>query len=621
MASEDTESLTFIAKAPKEEAPVMDFRKLAIDEFLEDDDEESLQWEREGFASEDDWREYWATLVDDNLNQSKTKFSPYKRTWKIIDDRIELLTRLSIGLNKSASNADLVLLPQAIEKAISIQLEGRPRPYFEPLQETDEQFVSGLNFYQQMALDEQGFDLKLAASLYHAKKFGVGCIKSTIVDAPASGKLFGQDGKIELEKVDMRYVWPDPFASSWSNWKWLIVATPMDLDEAKRRYPRYAEKIKADGSSTGETDDEKNERIASMSPSGREFKPGRRDRVIIKEMWIKDMSEKYVFIKDQDGNIVYGEDGEPRGKWEPAYPGMRLVICAGKEMVFNGPNPYRHGHAPYVFLTDRVSDQLFPVADCEILVPLEDKINNQHKIGYRHTAANVNSPWVCGSDAFDSPDKVDQLTSEEGGVIIKNQGSEVTRLPAGELPQSFFGFMSWLQSIFNDLTGVSDINQGMLQKGAQLSADAIGQLQGASAANIKMKQNLLEQALKELGYQMQWNIRQVCDRKASIQLNDPSSGEKLDINWNGDDEQDDYTVNVQVTTSLPANKAGIMSTALQLYKEHVIDRQACLDMIKLANRGEINKRMTDRETQLAALGEMAKLKGNRSGAPGRRSAS
>ena len=64
-----------------------------------------------------------------------------------------------------------------------------------------------------------------------------------------------------------------------------------------------------------------------------------------------------------------------------------------------------------------------------------------------------------------------------------------------------------------------------------------------------------------------------------------------------------------------------MSTALQLYKEHVIDRQACLDMIKLANRGEINKRMTDRETQLAALGEMAKLKGNRSGAPGRRSAS
>ena len=66
-------------------------------------------------------------------------------------------------------------------------------------------------------------------------------------------------------------------------------------------------------------------------------------------------------------------------------------------------------------------------------------------------------------------------------------------------------------------------------KGAQLSADAIAQLQGASAANIKMKQNLLEQAEKEFGFQLQWNIRQACDDPVSVQLNDPASGDSINL--------------------------------------------------------------------------------------------
>ena len=192
-------------------------------------------------------------------------------------------------------------------------------------------------------------------------------------------------------------------------------------------------------------------------------------------------------------------------------------------------------------------------------------------------------------------------------IITKNQGTEVNRLDAKELPGSFFGFLSWIESKFNDLTGVSNINQGMLQKGAQLSADAIAQLQGASAANIKMKQNLLEQAEKEFGFQLQWNIRQACDDAVSVQLNDPASGDSINLAWNIGDDQPDYGVNIQVTSSLPANKAGIMSTGMQLYEKGAIDRQAFLDQIKYPGRGEVVKRMKQREDEIVKQGKLQEL--------------
>ncbi len=603
----DDELITILSK-PKD-APPVDIRREVIDFYVDEAiEEEGIEpWEKEGFKSKDDYEEYWATFVADCYDQSYEKYSRYKKSWKLIDERLEMLGRLSKLGSRNTSNADLVLLPQAIEKAISIQLEGRPRPYFEPLQQADEQFASGLNFYATQVLDEQKFDLKLASVLHSAKKFGVGCLKQTIEEDAREGRLFGQKSKIVISKVDMRHVWPDPYAESWETWRWLCVATPMDLDEAKRRYPDYAHKIQPDSASTGEADGEEALRVASIAPSGKEFQPGVRRRCVVKELWLRDESLEFVPEKDANGNIVYDSQGEVVGKWMPAFPGMRLIICVGKQMVFNGPNPFRHGHAPYSFLADRVSDQLFPVADCELLLPLEDKINTQHKAGFKHTLANANSPWICDTTAFDSPDKLDQLSSEEGGIITKNQGTTVERLDAKELPGSFFGFLSWIESKFNDLTGVSNINQGMLQKGAQLSADAIAQLQGASAANIKMKQNLLEQFEKEAGYQLQWNIRQACDRDVSVQLNDPASGEQLNLNWSASGEQPDYGINCQVTSSLPANKAGIMSTGLQLFEKAAIDRQALLDQIKYPGRGEIVKRMRAREDELVAKGKLAEL--------------
>lgn len=582
-------------------------------------EDEPPTWIQEGHASEEAYRQYWAEVVNDWLKQSKDKYMGRKRIWMFTDKRVELVDKLSKTARPSPSNSDLILVPQALEKAISLQLEGRPRWYYEPLQVADEDFTSGLNYYNNLVLDSEKFDVKLAQLLQTCKKFGTGVFKITIDHDADETVIPGQKGKVCIREVDPRYCWPDVAAKSWDDWTYFICAEPMDIEEARRRYPKYANKIQPDGCSIGELDEERQSLISQLAGYNSDRKAGRRDRVTVKECWLKDSTMKFQPRLDAQGFPVYDSSGEPMGEFVLAYPKGRLIIVVGNELVFDGPNPYRHGRHPYVVLNDRVSNQLFPIADCDILLPLEDKLNIQHKDMFRNVRANINAPWRVSSNAFDSPDKYDQLTAEEAAVITYNEGTTPPdRLPPQDIPQSTFAVLNWFQSVFNDLSGVSNIQQGMLQKGAQLSADAIAQLQGASAANIKMKQLLLELFLMDCGYLVQWNIRELCNSAQQIAIKDPASGKDVTIAWNGSENQPDYALACKVSSSLPANKAGIMSTAVNLWDHDLIDRQAALDQIKYPGRGQIAKRMEDREMKLAALGIQAKSRQNKTGRAGRK---
>lgn len=615
----DTDLINILAESMGSEFP--DIRASMVEEAVERvvSEDEPPTWLKEGHDSEESYREYWATVVNDWLSQSKDKYMPRKRVWMFVDKRVELIEKLSRTARPSASNADLILVPQALEKAISLQLEGRPRPYYEPLQVADEDFTSGLNFYATLTMDAENFDLKLAKILQSCKKFGTGVLKITIDRDDTSGVIPGQKGKICIRSVDPRYCWPDVAAKDWNTWTYFICAEPMDIEEAKRLYPKYADKIRPDGSSLGEVDEERQSVLATVAGFNSERRLGRRDRVTVKECWLNDQTMRFEPELDSFGNPVLGLDGEPLGEFVRNYPHGRLLIVIGDELVFDGPNPYRHGRSPYVVLNDRISSELFPIADCDILLPLEDKMNIQHKDMFRNARANINAPWLVPNDAFDSPAKYDQLTAEEAAIITYNSTAQPpNRLPPQDIPQGTFTVLNWFQSVFNDLSGVSNIQQGMLQKGAQLSADAIAQLQGASASNIKMKQLLLELFLIEFGYLLQWCIRELCESPQTVQINDPASGKPIVINWNGSKDQPDYAINCKVTSSLPANKAGIMSTQLQLWDHDLIDRQAALDGIKYPGRGQIIKRMQEREEKLAALGIEAKQRGNKTGRAGRK---
>jgi len=593
----------------------------------ESENEEEEIWEREGFDCIEDYEAYYVRLTDDLLEQSRKKWRPAKQRWMEVDKRLELENALGVTVDARPTRTDLALIPGAVEKAIAAIIDSLPRPSVAPKQVVDEDMSGGLNYFMNEVLDSNYFDLLMARVCLDMKRFGIGIIKQS-VDSSKTGP-FDQPSKIVFTKTDPRYVWPDPLGKSWrwEDMKYLIVAEPSDLSDIRARWPVRGCLVQAEPtySTRGEGDDEDNDGngIAMISPSHSDsgFTIGERGRALVKELWLKDESKKFEPDLDELGNIIYDAEGKPKGRDVKRYPNGRLIISANRRILVDTANPFRHGEPPYTFFENRLSARLFTFGDVELLARLEDKVNIIHKDMMKNARTNINSPYVVDNNAFDSPEKFKNITNEETLVIVKNAGAQVARLNQAEFPQFVFPLVGWLSDMFNDLSGVSSIMQGGIEKGAQLSADAISNLQGSSANGLKMKARLLEQALVHMGYLLQWNIRQVYTSTMEIEIQDPSSGKKVMVKWNPDADQPDYSVDVQVGSSLPGTKQGAQQLSMQLYDKDAIDRQALLDSLQYPGRNQIVDRINKRiqlETQFAVQGTSVSLDGKNTGGAGRK---
>ena len=611
---------------------------LDLDSILSDDetvetekeeksDEPEETWEQEGFDDFEAYQDYYVRFVDDLLDQSRKHWKPIKQRWMEADKRLELEQLSGLLADSRPTRTDLALTPAAVEKAIAATIDSLPRPTVGPKQVSDEDMSGGLNYFMGEVLDSNYFDLLMARVELDKKRFGIGSIKQSI-DPNHTGP-FGQPNKIVLTKTDPRYIWPDPLGKSWrwADLTFLIVAEPMDLAEIRTRYTDRGFLVQPESnySRKNEGGDDAEGRAGKMeisSPNADNgYKLGERNRALVKELWLKDQSKKFVQDEDDDGNPQFDPDGEPLGKFVLRYPNGRLIITANKVVLFDAENPFRHGEPPYTFFENRLSSKLFTFGDVELLARLEDKINIIHKDMMKNARVNINSPYVVSNNAFDSPEKYKNITNEETLVIVKNQGAEVARLTPTEFPQFVFPLVSWLTDIFNDLSGVSSIMQGGIEKGAQLSADAIGNLQGSSAGGLKMKARLLEHGLTHLGFLLQWNVRQFYSSEKTITIQDPSNGKQVQVNWNPDADQPDYSVDIQVGSSLPGTKQGAQQLAMQLYGNDAIDRPALLDALQYPGRDQIVSRIDERvkkEAALAAAGVAVSLDGKSSTGPGRK---
>lgn len=579
-------------------------------------------WQEEGFESYGDYEKYYCRLVDDLLDQSRRFWQPKKDRWKSADRLLELDN--STGFQNDAMRSDVPVLPQAVEEAISLLTESLPRPQTAARQAAQDDMASALNYFISEELDANEFDVLMARVALDMKKFNIGCIKQSI-DRNGHGP-FGNDGNIRLTKVDPRHIWPDPFAKSWrwGDYLFLVVAEPDDLANIRERFPMTGKNVRPESQYSIGTDSDDKEYGESWVPNENDGATGilgERHRALVKECWLNDKRMVWECKYDPDGNKVYDEQGEEVGKWVRRYPNGRCLITANGKLLLDVANPFRHKQPPYTFFPGRISSALFSYGDVEVLGRIQEKINTLAKDAFKNLRANINSPWIVDAHAFDSPQKFQNITNEEGLVIIKRPGAQVERATARDLPPSLNVFMGWLKSIFDDILGVQSIMRGQIAEGAQLSAEAVQNLQGASTSRIRLKSRLLETSLEHLGYLLQWNIRQLYPTKMEVELQDTSSGELKKIYWNDNAAQGDYAIEIQTGSSLPGAKQGAAAQAILLWSEDLIDREAALAQMQYPGFASIIKRMNDREEKLAVLGLEHDMHKNKTGRSGRRSKS
>ncbi|HEY9684697.1 MAG TPA: hypothetical protein V6C86_24160 [Oculatellaceae cyanobacterium] len=615
----DEYSAQIAAKNPLEPEPAEPEKK--PDPKKEEDDKPT--WQEEEWESYEAYEDYYVRLVDDLYKQSREKWRTYKERWLDSERRLELD---GLPQRQRPTRSELTLVPQAVEKAISIALDSLPRPTASSKQVTEEDFVAALNFFMGESMDQNNFDLLVARMMLDMKRFNLGVLKQTF-DRNQKGP-FNQDTKIVFTKTDPRYVWPDPFGKSWA-WQdmaYLCVAEPMDLADIRSIWTDRGFLVEGEStySTSADTDDSSGMVGGTMEISSptmdNGFTIGERKRAMVKEMWLKDKQTVFKPTLNADGKTTVDEaTGEPLGEWVPKYPNGRLIITANKVLLFDAPNPFRHGHTPYTFFENRLSTRLFSFGDVEILGRLEDKVNLIHKDMMKNARVNINAPYKISNNAFDSPEKYKTITNEENLIIVHNPGATVERLMPTEFPQFIFPLIQQLMSIFNDLSGVTDVMQGNVEKGSQLSADAISNLQGSSAATLKIKGRLLENALQEFGYQLAWNIRQAYIKDVTCDVTDPATGEKMQISWSADKDQPDISVGVEIGSSLPGAKQSAQTVAMQLRSIGAIDDEALLDAYNYPGRAKVLERKKDAvqaEILLARAGIDADLVNNDGAKPG-----
>lgn len=603
------------------------------------------------FQTEEEYCEYWVTQVDTWLSESRRHHRTVKKAWARAISRFEGFLEKLAELGEIVSDpaySDLPFLYKAILELVAMQFDSLPRPQYMSRQSSEDQFVGALNYWGSWELDANDFDLHMFDVGLDVNLCNLGIIKQTI-DDEQSGP-FDQDGKIIFKRTEPRYFWPDPFSGSlkWDDAKYWIFAEPYDLGDIRKMYPTVGFNVKPENRYSvfrADRDSEEDEEIGSIMSSpanaiGSTGPVGERWRALVKEAWIKDYSlefvpdeEEYQVLDEETGEFsiktreVVDENGEVQGTYRRRYPYGRLIVTANKVLLYDGPieKLYRHKQPPYTFFRGRPTKKLLSPGDATFLIIVEKKLNEIYGRVMRNAMCNIATPLVVDNGAFDAPKKYRNITDDPDIVIQVRPNARIQHLQAGEVPQFVITFAQFLKGFFDDLMGVQSVMRGQLTEGAQLSAEALGALQDQAGSRIRMKSRLTEAGLKNLGYQLMWNIRETYPSEMKVTIMDPSSGEPHEIFWNDDEAQDDYAVVIQAGSSLPGAKQGAYKQSLELYKEGIVDDEFVLDAGQIPGKTRILKRTQEkRDHRLKVaimakeLGVAAKERQNYSGQPGRR---
>jgi len=576
-------------------------KQLTLEEELKEFD--TPPWKEQGFKSKALYDEYLVRLVDDLIQESDTFWRNEKDRWMETDRKLEMIGPVK---RSAVSRSDVNLVQQAIEEAVALLVETLPRPKAANKTVDDQEFAGQLSAAMDQELDANEFESTvMPKTAYNMKKFFIGVQKITW-DPFANGQ-FNNTGRNVIVNIDPRLCHIDPFAKGYRRhqMRYLVVEEPMDLSEARARWPHVDFEPETNvglNRPLGKTNPYEVETNGSL-----EFSLRRRDRVIIKECWLNSNQMKDEPMRDAEGNVLKDENGKIMKKSVRRYPFGRLIITANGKLVVDQANPYAHGEFPYIFYPSRMAGRLLSYGDAEPLLVLAEKMNRLLKDAMANLRVAMNSPWVIDRHAFDSPKKFNLLSQDPGLILPVATGARVERLQAGELPQSSFVFIDLLKNIFNDVLGVQGVQRGQLEKGAQLSADAVSQLQAASAARTRLKSRLLEDSLKFMGHLLQWNIRQFYDTGFQISIAQPGTAEKQVIGWSEDYAQGEYSVDIQVGSSLPGSKEAGANLILKLFERGILPRDWALRLLEFPGAEKIIEDIKQREDELVQLGAMKEV--------------
>lgn len=525
------------------------------------------------------------------------------------------------------------LIFQHIQSVAPLQLDARPRISFVATEPSDQEFAQILDQVCEFDWEKNNWMLELAEVIYDGYIYGTG-ISTMEYDDDADYGI----GRICFKSMDPLYTYPDPSSRDVNKeTRGFIYAEPMDIDVAKRKWPKSKDFIKADVFDVNRSSKTDLQQVKYKSPTDTKVilegestssLADKNEALIITCYWYPDEIEEEEKKKDPS-------ESDPQGGVEfiqrLRFPKGRKTIVCGNHILEDGPIPYEDGKIPFSkYINYALPREFWGISEVEQLASPQKTFNKLVSFSLDVLTLMGNPVWVVSSD---SGVDVDNLYNRPGLIVEKEPGSEVRREEGVQLQPYVLQLIDRMKGWFDQIGGSQDVTRGVNPTGVT-AASAIESLMDAAQTRIRQKMRNLDAFLRDAGQQyvsraLQFYTFPKMYRITNDQnsekyfkfhvedVDDEETGEKKKMAivrpylkdqegvWQPSDEmkfilRGDLDVRANTGSSLPFSKAERDQKYLNLFDRGIIDAEEVLKGIEFPGAEAILQRMATKAQEAQA---------------------
>ncbi len=201
----------------------------------------------------------------------------------------------------------------------------------------------------------------------------------------------------------------------------------------------------------------------------------------------KKVEKQEWWIKDDAIEVTEGDEG--KAKKSKKYPGGRLIVRLGKQVVEDKKNPYDHGKWPYAHDIDEMDPKRF-WGDTSIrhAIPVQKEHNVTFSIISNNMHLNTNTPWLNPFNSGVDNSDLQSQGSLSGGIINCRPNAVPTRLAPTSISHNLF---DWYDRTAEEIDNLMEIQQ-VIPPGARgypASGEVVEQLRESQLVKIRARAN------------------------------------------------------------------------------------------------------------------------------------
>jgi hypothetical protein len=224
------------------------------------------------------------------------------------------------------------------------------------------------------------------------------------------------------------------------------------------------------------------------------------------EVWIKDDDMEEYFLREEDGKEIEvdkkDEGAQPRNR--KRYPYGRVVCFTKDALLDDKASMYKHGKPPYVALYDYpIPHELIGMGEGDQIEELNKSFNRNLQLIDAWTKFYCDPPWLLDTNSGLNAEVIKKELLAGGSLLEVNMQMNpepLKKVPGANLDQAVPMYMSMLQKLNEEISGVTDVTKGMVAKSQRQSATEISTLAESAYTRTRQRVRNYEWSVKRLLY-------------------------------------------------------------------------------------------------------------------------